>query len=116
MTLFQLQEIADTVLDQYKLRHCRIFLGRRNMKRVLGTAYFPPFYIKLAPILFQRTDEFQLSVLLHELSHLITREGHTKYFFDISKKLHKEWGLYNLYLEHEEVQRVKIIKREWVQL
>jgi len=71
---------------------------RRGMTRHWGTAWWcwdqnRAGKISLAMDIKEEIEEFRLSVLIHEVCHIILQQQHTAEFFELSNYWHKEFGL-----------------------
>jgi len=94
MELFELQRFADEICERHKINSVPLIINGR-IKQSLGLAY--PYdnnwKIELSYSTMIQPDEIQQSIVIHELCHMILRQGHTKQFARLSEQIHKEIGI-----------------------
>lgn len=96
MNIQKIQELADLICQQEERPLVPIRINPR-IKRLLGRAYWhndtAKDFIELSYDTIQQQDEYVLSILIHELSHIFTKQGHTDQFFKTSNRIHNNFGL-----------------------
>ena len=101
MKLYQLQEYCNEICDRHNHSHIPLLINKR-FKRLFGRAHWGKNErIYLSDNLMCQPDEIQLSVLIHEICHILTKQGHTNRFFKLCDTIHETYGL-------KEIRRSKV--------
>lgn len=95
MELFELQRFADAICERYRTQSVPLVINGR-IKQFFGLAYHYEnnWKIELSYSVMIQPDEIQQSIVIHELCHMILRQGHTKQFFALSEQIHREIGIW----------------------
>lgn len=93
MELQELQIICNDICKKYNIPNIPLFINNRY-KRLFGKAFWFRNRIELSLGAISQPYEIALSILLHEIAHIITQQGHTTKFFNVSRELHKMYDIY----------------------